>query len=116
MSQEIEALETVKTTLRYIVDERRTQDPLGAFKLACFLSNIQFLISSAEDVLKCLNSTDNRIESIGVGALPALNQQLDQLIPSLDEAGIDCVWLKSIVPHFQAIVTDLPNYDFPFTD
>lgn len=116
LPQEIEALETVKTTVRNMVDFQRTQDPIAAFKLASFFSNIQLLISSTEDVLQCLNSTDNSIESIGVGASPAIKQQLDQLITYLDAAHVNCNSLKLLVPRFQEIVADIRNYNFPITD
>ncbi len=109
---EIDAMRSVQRIFQGVIDSQRIKDPLAAFTAACSLTNIQTIISSAEDVLKCLKAADASVVSIGVGASPAIKQNIDQYIGYLDEASVDCTQLKALAPEFQEITGDIPNPAF----
>ena len=113
LPRQIEALRVLQRTFQATIDAQKERDPLSAFKAACSLANLQTLIASTQDVLSCLRAGEQSRVSIAIGAAPAVKQGIDQLIGSLDAAGIDCSPLKGLSLSFQEITRDIPNPDLP---
>jgi len=110
---QIRALQSLQGTFQSTIDDQKERNPLEAFKAACSLANIQTLIASTGDVLKCLQAGDQSNVMIGIGAAPAVKQEIDQLIVYLDAAGVACDSLKKLARPFQEITSDIYNPDLP---
>lgn len=110
---QIAALQEAQRPFQSIIDAQITQNPLEALKAAATAAEIQWIIGQITDVLKCLNSPDSAVISIGVGASPALKQNTDLYIGYLDAAKTDCAKLKALAPAFQEITWDTPNPELP---
>lgn len=105
---QVKALETLQRTFQITIDAKKEQNPLEAFKVACSLANLQTLVSSTQDILNCIQAEDSAMVSIGIGAAPAVKQNIDQLIMYLNDT-VDCSDLKELSKIFQKITRDIYN-------
>lgn len=105
---QVKALEALQRTFQTTIDAKKEQSPLEAFKAACSLANVQTIIGSTQDILSCIQSEDSTIVSIGIGAAPAVKQDIDQLIMYLNDT-VDCSDLKKLSKVFQEITRNIYN-------
>lgn len=112
LPQQIVALSDVQRAFQVTIDAERERNPLRAFNAACSLATIQALTASVQDVLTCLQM-GGQSASIAIGATPAVQQGIAQLIMHLDTAGIASDPLKRLSLGFQEITRDIPNPELP---
>lgn len=113
LPRQIEFLKTLQEKFKVTMDSQREVNQLAAFKAACSIANLQSFSASIQDVITCLRDENPDFVSIGVGASPALKQDIDQFISDLDEAGMPSDSFKSLAEEFQKIIGDIPNPEFP---
>ena len=114
LPRQIAALKTLEGTFQSTMDSQRESNPLAAFRAACSVANLQSLRASIQDILSCLQKTSEpNMVSIGIGATPAVQTEIDRLIGYLDDARVACDPLKVLAVDFKKITGDIPNPDFP---
>jgi hypothetical protein len=106
---EIEVLKNIQGIYQEIMKAQKEKNPLIAFEAAYSFTNIQTIISSAEDILKCLYASDKRMVSIGVGASPVMTQNIGILIEHLKKNHTDSCGLETLAQDLVAITADIPN-------
>lgn len=107
---QISALQSIQGTFKAIMDAQRERDQIAAFGAACSWTSVQQVIADIQYVLNCLRAVGDQTKiGIGVGAAPAVQQEINKLIGYLDAAGVACDPLKGLAPGFQAITADIPN-------
>ena len=114
LPRQIFALKTLEGTFQSTMNSQRESNPLEAFRAACSIANLQALRASIQDVLSCLQKTSEpNMVSIGIGATPAIQTEIDRLIGYLDDAREACDPLKVLAVDFKKITGDIPNPNFP---
>ncbi len=108
LSQQLEALDIIKK--HYMDGVFKAGTDVEKLRIAASAANVESLIGSTQDVIKCLNNANCNTIVIGIGATPALKEQLDSFI-KFYKAEVACDALIDLSKKIQVLVADIYNPD-----
>lgn len=108
LGQQLEALDIIKK--HYMDGVFKAGTDVEKLRIAASAANVESLIGSTQDVIKCLNNANCNTIVIGIGATPALKEQLDRFI-KFYKAEVACDALIDLSKKIQVLVADIYNPD-----
>lgn len=108
LGKQLKALDIIQKHYRDRVAKAETD--IAKLTIAASAANVESLIGSTQDVIKCLNNANCNTITIGIAATPALKEQLDSFI-KFYKAEVACDALIDLSKKIQVLVADIYNPD-----